>query len=75
MTMQKVSENIGLIVLLVLMATSCMTQVNAIQDVNANGMQNHIIQKRTFFPLQPGSTTQHTMQPTFTTHHSIRTEP
>lgn len=44
--MQNISQNVFLIILLVFMATSCMTQAAAIQDVNDNSILQHTMEKR-----------------------------
>jgi hypothetical protein len=44
--MQKISQNICLIVLLVLVATSCMAQAAAIQDAVGGDVLHHLIHKR-----------------------------
>jgi hypothetical protein len=44
--MQNISEKICLIFLLVLVATSCMAQAAALQDVDGNNLLHHLINKR-----------------------------
>ncbi|CAF3614682.1 unnamed protein product [Rotaria sp. Silwood1] len=44
--MQKISQQICLIILLVLVATSKMAQATAIEDVDGNGIAQHAIKKR-----------------------------
>jgi hypothetical protein len=44
--MQKISEKICLIFLLVLVATSCMAQAAALQNVEGKNLLQHLINKR-----------------------------